>query len=99
MTTASGPADGAERTPDVGRRFTLPLARLLARWGWVTLILAVGTLVRVPRLSLSLMDEKPFRAPQTAFTIRWMADHSLDPFHPNLPILGPPWQAPLEFPL
>lgn len=67
--------------------------------GWVGVIVAVGTLARVPRLGLSLMDEKPFRATQTAFTIRYMARHSLDPLHAHLPILGPPWTVPLEFPL
>jgi 4-amino-4-deoxy-L-arabinose transferase-like glycosyltransferase len=72
---------------------------VFARLGWVGAIVLVGTLARLPRLNVSMMDEKPFRATQTAFTIRWMAKHSLDPLHAHLPILGPPWTVPLEFPL
>ena len=75
------------------------ISRFFAWFGWVGVIVTVGTLARLPRLGLSLMDEKPFRATQTAFTIRYMARHSLDPLHAHLPILGPPWTVPLEFPL
>lgn len=62
-------------------------------------VLLVGTLARYPLVLRPLTAGKPFRETQTAFTIREFARHGLHLLHPSLPIFGPPWAVPMEFPL
>lgn len=64
------------------------------------LILMLGAaLVRIPMLSAPLVEAHAFRQTQTAFTAVIYHQHGIDLFHSPLPILGPPWELPFEFPL
>jgi hypothetical protein len=69
-----------------------------ARWLPAALI-AVAVGVRLPTLSLPLLESHAFRQTQTAFTARLFHRDGIDLLHPQLPVLGPPWQIPFEFPL
>lgn len=70
----------------------------LARWFPAALI-AVAVVMRLPTLSLPLLERHAFRQTQTAYTARIFHTDGIDLFHPQLPVLGPPWQVPFEFPL
>jgi hypothetical protein len=45
-----------------------------------------------------LLGPHDFRQTQTAFQAREFAEHGVDLLHPRLPVLGPPWEVPFEFP-
>ncbi|HZP96507.1 MAG TPA: glycosyltransferase family 39 protein [Candidatus Limnocylindria bacterium] len=62
-------------------------------------ILLVAVAVRVPGLGLPLIEWHGWRQTQTAFTALWLRDHPFDLFHAQLPIFGPPFEAPMELPL
>lgn len=62
-----------------------------------TLLLAI--LVRFPTLQQPLMEAHSFRQTQTAFTARIFHEQGIDLLHPQLPVLGEPWEVPFEFPL
>ena len=71
-----------------------------ARGLWVpVVILAVVVLVHLPTLGAPLLDRHDFRQTQTAFTARIYHEDGIDLLHPKLPVLGPPWEVPFEFPL
>ncbi len=99
----------------VALRRGLPLDRVAAGRGWsgravaatlvrervaVLAVLLVGFLVRIPTLGIPL-DEfaHPFRQTQTAYVALLFHQQGIDLFHAQLPVLGPPWEIPLEFPL
>ena len=63
------------------------------------LILLVATLVRLPTLRQPLAEAHAFRQTQTAYTARLFHDQGVDLIHPQLPVLGEPWEVPFEFPL
>ena len=46
----------------------------------------------------SLLDRYQFRQSQTALTAYWLQQDGFQPAYP-LPIFGPPWSVPFEFPL
>lgn len=62
-------------------------------------ILAVVVLVHLPTLGQPLLDRHNFRQTQTAYTARIFHEQGIDLLHPKLPVLGPPWEVPFEFPL
>lgn len=66
----------------------------------VLIVLAVAFLARLPTLA-SPLDEyaHPFRQTQTAYIALLFHERGIDLFHAQLPILGPPFEVPLEFPL
>jgi hypothetical protein len=59
----------------------------------------IGLLVRISRLNDSIYERFSFRQTQTAFGIRYFANESLNPFTAQVPVLGPPWKIPFEFPI
>jgi hypothetical protein len=61
--------------------------------------LVVAALVRLPTLGQPLIEHQTFRQTQTAFTARIFAEDGIDLLHPQLPVLGPPFEVPLELPL
>lgn len=71
-----------------------PPARSLAFW--IAVLGAVAAL-RVPRLGVPLLDHHAFRQTQTAMTAEWLPRDFTLPAYP-LPVFGPPWSAPFEFP-
>ncbi len=68
------------------------------RWLPAALLVA-AVLIHLPTLGAPLLDRHPFRQTQTAFTARIYHEEGIDLLHPKLPILGPPWEVPFEFPL
>jgi hypothetical protein len=75
-----------------------PDQRLL-RWAWVVFAIqgcfAAWTLSR--GWSASLIDQHEYRQAQTALSVFWML-HSVWQLAYPLPLFGPPWSAPMEFP-
>jgi hypothetical protein len=61
-------------------------------------MLAANLLVRLPRLGDPLTLGWQFRYTQTAYTVRSFMRHGYNPLSVELPIFGPPWHVPLEFP-
>jgi hypothetical protein len=49
--------------------------------------------------SSSLIDQHEYRQAQTALSSFWMLRGDISPAYPPLPLFGPPWSAPMEFPL
>ena len=66
---------------------------------YITLWVVIGLLVRISRLNDSIYERFSFRQTQTAFGIRYFANESLNPFTAQVPVLGPPWKIPFEFPI
>ena len=62
-------------------------------------LVVVAVLIRLPTLTLPLLERHEFRQTQTAWTARIFHTDGIDLFHPQLPVLGPPWEVPFEFPL
>ena len=62
-------------------------------------ILLVAALVRIPTLGQPLVEHHSFRQTQTAFTAVIFAEDGIDLFHAKLPVFGPPFEVPFEFPL
>jgi hypothetical protein len=61
--------------------------------------LALGLVVRLGRFDDSIFEMHSFRQTQTAFLIRNLANDNYNLVRAELPVLGYPWQVPLEFPL
>lgn len=55
--------------------------------------------LRLPTLSFPLVEAHAFRQTQTAYTALLYHRQSIDLLHTPLPVLGPPWEFPFEFPL
>ena len=67
---------------------------------WLPAVLLVFTvLIHLPTFDQPLVERHNFRQTQTAFTARIYHEEGIDLFHPKLPVLGPPWEVPFEFPL
>ena len=66
---------------------------------YITIWVVIGFVVRIPRLNDSIYERFSFRQTQTAFGIRYFANESLNPLNAQVPVLGPPWKIPMEFPL
>lgn len=65
----------------------------------VMILLTFATAVRLPTLGQRLVEAHAFRQTQTAFTARIYHESGIDLLHPELPVLGEPWEVPFEFPL
>ena len=66
---------------------------------YITIWVVIGFVVRIPRLNDSIYERFSFRQTQTAFGIRYFANESLNPLNAQVPVLGPPWKIPMEFPI
>ena len=70
----------------------------VAAW-FPVVVLALVVLVHLPTIGAPLLDRHDFRQTQTAFTARIYHQDGIDLLHPKLPVLGPPFEVPFEFPL
>ncbi|MEO8245845.1 MAG: hypothetical protein ABI622_01875 [Chloroflexota bacterium] len=59
----------------------------------------MGFLMRLPTLWQPLVEIHPWRQTQTAYTSLLYFRDGIDLLHPKLPVLGPPFEVPHEFPL
>lgn len=64
----------------------------------VALVL-IAIAVRLPGISLPLIEWHGWRQTQTAFTALWLRDHPFELLNAQLPIFGPPFEVPMEFPV
>jgi hypothetical protein len=62
-------------------------------------LLLVSFLLRVPTLGQPLVEAFGFRLTFTAFPARVYHREGFDLLHPQVPVLGSPWELPVEFPL
>jgi 4-amino-4-deoxy-L-arabinose transferase-like glycosyltransferase len=65
----------------------------------VVVLLVVAVVIRLPTLDLPLLERHEFRQTQTAYTARVYHREGIDLLQPQVPVLGPPWVVPFEFPL
>jgi hypothetical protein len=76
------------------------LPRLIAArppvWFVVLIALVLANLLR--NWSAPILDRHEFRQTQTALTAHWLREEGWSLAYP-LPVFGPPWSAPMEFPL
>ena len=64
------------------------------------LVLAIAALaIRLPALGGPLLEKHPFRQTWTAYTAVIFHETGIDLLHPQLPVYGPPFTHPQEFPL
>jgi hypothetical protein len=54
---------------------------------------------RLMNLQDPLTGEHEFRQTQTALSVREMRAHGISWLHPKLPLFGPPWECPMEYPV
>lgn len=62
-------------------------------------LLVFAALLRLPTLAHPLTEAHAFRQTQTAFPAVIYADAGIDLLRPEVPVFGPPWTLPFEFPL
>ena len=81
----------------------VPLARLRPLlWDGRAVVLfslVVAGCIRLPTLFQPLLEAHPFRQTQTAYTAVLYHRNGIDLLHTPLPVVGPPWEVPFEFPL
>jgi hypothetical protein len=65
----------------------------------IAAILLIAVLLRFPTLQQPLVEAYAFRQTQTAYTARIFHEQGIDLLHPELPVLGEPWEVPFEFPI
>ena len=102
--TLEQPGAGAIRESDAhagdfgqGRR-TAPPLRIRARFTIIA-ITSIALLLRLPTMDRPLVEAHAFRQTQTAYTALEYHRHGIDLLQTPLPVLGPPWVVPFEFPL
>jgi len=64
----------------------------------VAVAFLVGLAIRIPTLGLPLIEWHGWRQTMTAYTALIFHESGIDLFHPQLPIFGPPYELPMEFP-
>lgn len=71
------------------------------RRAWIAcaVLLGIAAIARLPTLGQPLLEAHVFRQTQTAFTALIYHQEGIDLLQPQLPIFGPPWTVPFEFPL
>jgi hypothetical protein len=81
-----------------GGQTTLPHSRS-PEIALVGLVVVIAVALRVPTLSQPLVEHNAFRQTQTAYTALLYHRDGINLLHPKLPVLGPPFEVPFEFPL
>jgi hypothetical protein len=79
------------------------VSRVLSRpWVvWTLFILTVAGVIwfHLPSMHQALLEHHSFRQTQTAWTALIFHEQGIDLFHPKIPVFGPPYDVPFEFPL
>lgn len=63
------------------------------------LLAATSLPLRLPNLQAPLSGEHEFRQTQTALSVWEIREHGFSLLHPRLPLFGPPWECPFEYPV
>lgn len=71
------------------------------RVAWLIGLLVLGGAVwwHLPSLGQPLLEYHSFRQTQTAWTALIFHEQGIDLLQPKIPVFGPPWVVPFEFPL
>jgi hypothetical protein len=71
------------------------------RRAWIAcaVLLGIAAIARLPTLGQPLLEAHAFRQTQTALTALIYHQQGIDLLRPQLPVFGPPWMVPFEFPL
>jgi len=72
---------------------------LKSNWLLILGIILLAFTIRIRRLNDSIFEMHDFRQAQTAFGIKSIADNNLNILEAQVPVLGPPWKIPFEFPI
>lgn len=75
------------------------LRDLLFREWKLIVILGMSAVIRFRHLGSEIGGSYDFRQAQTAWGVRSLTRGSLNPLDAEVPVLGPPWKLPFEFPL
>src|SRR5689334_2345642 len=79
---------------------TKPNVRSAIRPLWIFLVLVLLSLpFRVAHLQEPLRGEHEFRQAQTAMGVWDIREHGISLLHPKLPLFGPSWECPMEYPV
>lgn len=62
-------------------------------------MLVLSAPFRLMNLGAPFTDEHEFRQTQTALSVWDMRAHGISLLHPKLPLFGPPWECPFEYPV
>jgi hypothetical protein len=62
-------------------------------------MLVLSAPFRLMNLGQPFTDEHEFRQTQTALSVWDMRAHGISLLHPKLPLFGPPWECPFEYPV
>ena len=99
-------AETVQRPPATLERARAAWARTraIASMPWIAWALFVAVLAGIvwwhlPSMSQPLLELHSFRQTQTAWTALIFHQQGIDLFHPKVPVFGPPWDVPFEFPL
>lgn len=90
-------SENAAVQPGHARAEAAPAPARGRRW-LVPAILLVSLLPRLPNLGAPPLERHGFRQTQTAITVQAFLDGGLDLFGYEMPVFGPPWKVPFEFP-
>lgn len=90
------PFDSARAALD---RVSAVLSRPWVVWTLFLLVVAGVIWFHLPSMNQPLLEHHSFRQTQTAWTALIFHEQGIDLFHPKIPVFGPPWDVPFEFPL
>jgi 4-amino-4-deoxy-L-arabinose transferase-like glycosyltransferase len=65
----------------------------------LAILAALSAPLRLIYLQQPLTGEHNFRQTQTALSVWEIREHGFSLLHPKLPLFGPPWECPLEYPV
>lgn len=68
-------------------------------WSFIIFVFASLIISILPRLPFMHHASANWRSSQTLLTSFWFQKEGISLFHPQLPLFGPPWEMPFEFPL
>src|SRR5512138_2794271 len=81
----------------------LPIAsnmiRSKTKWLYILCVLVNVIASAIPRWPFMRRISADWRSCQTLLTSFWFQKEGISLFHPQLPLFGPPWEVPFEFPL
>jgi hypothetical protein len=98
----SGAFDGSASTPTLAVKLSLiRLVLVDIRKPAFIFVAMVGLSLplRLVNLQAPFTGEHEFRQTQTALSVWEIREHGLSLLHPRLPLFGPPWECPFEYPV
>jgi hypothetical protein len=75
------------------------VSRPSVAWALFLAVVAGVIWFHLPSMNQPLLELHSFRQTQTAWTALIFHQQGIDLFHPKVPVFGPPWEVPFEFPL